>query len=378
MTAANKKISILYIDDEEDNLLSFKATFRRDYDILTANSSAQGLNILNNQTVNIIIADQRMPLSTGVEFFDIVRTAHPDPVRILLTGYTDVEAIIDAINKGQIFRYIKKPWDKLELQTAIKNAFEVYTTRQNLKIKIQELQRTNDELNRFVYSTSHDLRSPLASVMGVLNLAKMEGSVKDPNGYMDMIESCVNKMDFFIIKVIEYYKSVRVDESHEMVDLEKLATESIDLCRMQNPAIVFDLQVNQAIPFWSDAFRLSVILNNLISNAVKYQKPGEPEPYVKLVIDVDDKEAVILIEDNGVGIIEDHLNNVFKMFFRSNFSVTGLGIGLYIVKEALTRIGGEISVDSTYGVGTSFRVKVPNMRPVKKVEEVFNHSQINS
>lgn len=371
MTDNNKKICVLYVDDEEDNLLSFRATFRRNYDILTATSSAHGLKVLNNNTVHVIIADQRMPQSTGVEFFDIVRTAFPDPVRILLTGYTDVEAIIDAINKGQIFRYIKKPWDKLELQTSIKNAYEVYTTRQNLKIKIEELQRTNDELNRFVYSTSHDLRSPLASVMGVLNLAKMEGSVIDPNGYMGMIESCVNKMDFFIIKVIEYYKSVRVDDTYEVVDLKKLATDSIDLCRMQNPAIIFDLQVSQSNEFWSDAFRLSVILNNLISNAVKYQKPGEVNPYVKLIIKTSDKDAEIIIEDNGVGIVEDHLNNVFKMFFRSNFSVTGLGIGLYIVKEALTRIGGEIFVDSSYGVGTSFRVKVPNMKPVAELEQAL-------
>ena len=97
-----------------------------------------------------------------------------------MTGYTDVEAIIDAINKGQIFRYIKKPWDELELKTAIENAYEVYATRQQLKNKIEELEKSNDELNRFVYSTSHDLRSPLASVMGVLNLAKMEKSVARP------------------------------------------------------------------------------------------------------------------------------------------------------------------------------------------------------
>ncbi|CAA9514675.1 MAG: FIG00907945: hypothetical protein [uncultured Segetibacter sp.] len=202
----------------------------------------------------------------------------------------------------------------------------------------------------------------------MLNLAKMEGSVIDPNGYMGMIESCVNKMDFFIIKVIEYYKSVRVDEAIEIINLEKLAAESIDLCRMQNPAIVFDVNVNQQCEFKADSFRLSVILNNLISNAVKYQKPGEHYPLVKLMIGVNEKEADILIEDNGVGIIEDHLNNVFKMFFRSNFSVKGLGIGLYIVKEALTKIGGEISVESTYGVGTSFRLRVPNLASVNENE----------
>lgn len=361
MTDRDKKIIVLYIDDEEDNLFSFKAAFRRDYEVLTASSSAQGLHVLNNKAVHVIIADQRMPNSTGVEFFDIVRNAFPDPIRILLTGFTDVEAIIDAINKGQIFRYIKKPWDQLELRTTIRNAYEVYATRQNLKVKVQELERTNDELNRFVYSTSHDLRSPLASIMGVLNLAKMENSVVDPNGYMGMIESCINKMDFFIIKVIEYYKSVRVDETFESIDLAKLAWDSIDLCRMQNPAIVFEVKTNQQREFKSDSFRLSVILNNLISNAVKYQKPGETNPSVKISIDVNERGADILIKDNGVGIIEDHVNNVFKMFFRSNFTVTGLGIGLYIVKEALTRIGGEISVESTYGEGTSFRLQIPSM-----------------
>src|ERR1043165_1977914 len=128
MSIPEKKIRVLFVDDEPNNLLAFKASFRRIYEVFTASSAAEGLLVLNDNPVHVIVADQRMPQSTGVEFFDIVRTAHPDPIRILLTGYTDVEAIVDAINKGQIFRYIKKPWDELELQTAIKNAFEVYAT----------------------------------------------------------------------------------------------------------------------------------------------------------------------------------------------------------------------------------------------------------
>lgn len=356
------RISVLYIDDEEDNLFAFKASFRRTFNIFTASSAAEGLGILNENPIHVIIADQRMPQSTGVEFFDIVRKAHPDPIRILITGYSDIQAVIDSINKGNIFRYIKKPWNDIELETGIKNAYEVYVTKKQLKTKIEELERTNDELNRFVYSTSHDLRSPLASVMGVLNLAKMEGSVVDPNGYMGMIESCVKRMDFFIIKVIEYYKSIRVDEPYEHVEFKKLAEDSIELCRFQNPSILFDVNVNQPCEFGSDAFRISVIFNNLISNAVKYQKPGEPNPKVSITINVNEQEADILIEDNGVGIIEEHVNNVFKMFFRSNFTVTGLGIGLYIVKEALARIGGDISVQSTYGEGTSFHLKIPNLK----------------
>lgn len=356
----NNKISVLYVDDEEDNLLAFRASFRRSYEIFTANSAAQGLMVLSEKNVQVIIADQRMPQSTGVEFFDVVRKVYPDPIRILLTAYTDAEAIIDAINKGQIYRYIRKPWDELELQTTINNAYEIYSTRLNLKNKIDELERTNHELNRFVYSTSHELRSPLASIMGVLSLAKMENSVTDPNGYMRMIETCVNKIDFFILKIIDYYRSKRVDEAIEQINFTSMAENSIQICRMQNPAIHFDVQVNQQSEFKTDAFRLSVILDNLISNAVKYQKPDERKPTIKLLIDVDEKEANIQIEDNGVGIIESHLNSVFNMFFRSNGAVTGLGIGLYIVKEALTRIGGEISVQSTYNVGTCFKVKILN------------------
>ena len=365
MNINEKKIRVLYIDDEPNNLQAFQAGFRRKYHIFTAISAAEGMNILNENKVHVIIADQRMPQSTGVEFFNIIRISHPDPIRILLTGYTDAEAIIDSINKGEIYRYIKKPWDDFELQNAIQNAYDIYLTRKQLSNKIAELEKTNDELNRFVYSTSHDLRSPLASIMGIINLAKMENSVDDPNNYLGMVESCVNRMDVFIIKIIEYYKSIRVEEQLEKINFEDLLKNSVELCRMQNRAVQFIINVNQPIEFKGDAFRISVIINNLVSNAVKYQKSTEPNPMVKLNVEVDENKAIIQIEDNGIGIIDQHLNNIFKMFFRSTNNVTGLGIGLYIVKEALTRIGGEISVQSVIGAGTTFQLEIPNFIRLK-------------
>ena len=356
----DEKISVLYIDDESNNLLSFQATFRRRYKVLTATSAAEGMGILNDQDVHVIIADQRMPHSTGVEFFNIVRKAFPKPIRILLTGYTDVEAIIDAINHGEIYRYIKKPWDEYELQTAIQNAYEIFITRDKLEKKISELQKANDELNRFIYSTSHDLRSPLASVMGILNLAHMENSVQDPNGYLEMIEICVNKMDTFIQKIIEYYKSIRVEDEYNKIDFQVLLDDSIRLFRMQKPDIEYVVDVDQPVDFINDSFRMSVIIDNLISNAVKYQKPQEQNPRIEITVKTTSEKAVIKIEDNGIGILDQHLNNIFKMFFRSTNSVNGLGIGLYIVKEALLRIGGDISVHSEYGHGTAFTLEIPN------------------
>jgi signal transduction histidine kinase len=109
--------------------------------------------------------------------------------------------------------------------------------------------------------------------MGILNLARMENSVVDPNNYFGMVETCVNKMDAFIQKIIEYYKSIRVEEEHSEIDFEEALEESIEICRMQRPEVKFNLNIDQQVKFVNDSFRVSIILDNLISNAVKYQKP---------------------------------------------------------------------------------------------------------
>jgi two-component system, sensor histidine kinase and response regulator len=201
----------------------------------------------------------------------------------------------------------------------------------------------------------------------------MENSVDDPNNYLGMIETCVNKMDIFIQKIIEYYKSIRVDDEKTEIDFTKLLKESVEICKMQKPEVEFNVNVEQPVRLVNDVFRISIIIDNLISNAVKYQKPTSNNPQVNISVKVDEYKAVIEIEDNGIGIVEEHLNNIFKMFFRSTSHVNGLGIGLYIVKEALSRLGGDISVVSTYGVGTLFRIVIPNLtvqEPAAAVENV--------
>jgi two-component system sensor histidine kinase/response regulator len=137
--------------------------------------------------------------------------------------------------------------------------------------------------------------------------------------------------------------------------------ECIANFKPQNTAIEFQLNIDQPVDFKGDTFRISVILNNLISNAVKYQKPDETNPKVNLTVKVEPHKATIWIEDNGIGILSEHLNNIFKMFFRSkNNNKPGSGIGLYIVKEALNKIGGTINVESKYGEGTQFEITIPN------------------
>lgn len=140
------KINVLYLDDEENNLFSFKATFRFKYNVFTALTGAEALDIIRKNDIQIIITDQRMPEMTGVEFLERVIEIKPDPMRILLTGYTDMGAVVDAINKGKIFHYLNKPWREEELTETISRAFEIYQNKKNIIDQKSKLEISNEQL----------------------------------------------------------------------------------------------------------------------------------------------------------------------------------------------------------------------------------------
>jgi response regulator RpfG family c-di-GMP phosphodiesterase len=124
-----KNVNVLYVDDEINNLNSFKATFRRNFNITTAESADEALKILEKETVHVILSDQRMPKTTGIEFFEKIQNIYPNPIRILITGYTDINAVIDAINRGQVYKYLTKPWIEDDVKIFVEKAFEVYRLR---------------------------------------------------------------------------------------------------------------------------------------------------------------------------------------------------------------------------------------------------------
>ncbi len=142
----DKKINILYVDDEMNNLISFKATFRIKYNVFTAEGGAEAIKVLENNEINIIITDQRMPNMTGVEFLESILETYPEPMRILLTGYADMNAVIDAVNKGKIFHYLSKPWNEEELDMTIQRAYEIYNTRREDKMQTEKLEISNEQL----------------------------------------------------------------------------------------------------------------------------------------------------------------------------------------------------------------------------------------
>lgn len=142
----SKDIRILYIDDEVHNLQAFRANFRRDFKVLTAESGPEGLEIVRSEELNIILTDQRMPEMTGIEFLVEVQKINPEPMRILITGYSDINAVIDAINRGQVYRYLNKPWHYEDLKATILSAHEVFMLRRENKELIEKLERANEQL----------------------------------------------------------------------------------------------------------------------------------------------------------------------------------------------------------------------------------------
>ncbi|MEK7729189.1 MAG: adenylate/guanylate cyclase domain-containing protein [candidate division KSB1 bacterium] len=140
--------TILYVDDEEHNLISFKACFRREYKILTAIGGDEGLEIMRHHDVDLIITDQRMPKMTGIQFLERILSEYPDTVRMILTGFSDVEAIIGAINSGRVLRYVSKPWDENDLRTAIENARQLLELSKSNKALLFTLQKKVEEQER--------------------------------------------------------------------------------------------------------------------------------------------------------------------------------------------------------------------------------------
>jgi two-component system, sensor histidine kinase and response regulator len=357
-----EKIKILYVDDEQNNLIAFFSYFRKEYEVYTALSAAIANDLLRKTEMNIIVSDQRMPGTTGVEFLEQTIHAQPNAVRILITGQSDLEVVVEAINRGQIAKYVQKPWDWEKLSLTIENCVLKYKSQTELQHKNKELQNANEKLNRLLFILSHDLRAPLMSILGIVHLAKTNKDALTEENYLNLIEKCILKLDGFVKNIITYYKNSSVDHANEQIDFTKLVNDVFTALSNQDRNVTFQSDIQQKDVFFGDPFRMSIIFNNIVSNAIKYQNPDANHNSVNVKILADKNCANVSISDNGIGISHEHIDNIFNLFFRVNNSKEkdGTGIGLYIVKEALEKIGGTINVVSTPNMGTSFNMIIPN------------------
>ena len=236
-----------------------------------------------------------------------------------------------------------------------------------------ELKKTNFELDSFVYRASHDLRAPLRSVLGLLNLIKIESDDAQKMTYIGLAEKSINKLDSFILDLTNFSRNTRLEIKKEPIDFESVIAECIEnLKYMENADHVKSIvQIHQSEPYLSDFGRMVILFQNLISNAIKYQRPYI-DSYVKVKIDVSPSGVDIEVEDNGKGISKEYLDKIFEMFFRASEDSYGSGLGLYITKQVVEKLLGKITVESVFNEGTRFKIWLPHL--IKKDEALLELS----
>lgn len=236
------------------------------------------------------------------------------------------------------------------------------TTEEKLKMTNRQLRKTNVELDNFVYKVSHDLRAPIASVLGLVNLAKKENKFDTLRKYFEMVGKSAVQQDMFIKDILDISRNSRLIVDRKKIDWEEIIEDTFDQLKYSEEDKAIDKKVNISgkVIFYSDQRRIKVIFNNLISNAIRYS--NGKDPMIEINIKTDREKAEIVIADNGAGIDKKHQKRVFDMFYRATDSNAGSGLGLYIVKESIDKLNGNIDLESEPGKGTRFTISLPNLK----------------
>lgn len=230
--------------------------------------------------------------------------------------------------------------------------------------KNDELQKINRELDRFIYSLSHDLKSPLSSIQGLAAIGKLTDDEEEIRKCFNLIEDRVKAQEFFIKEIIEIYRNNRVEMKREEFCLRDVVDEVVKESSYQPKAdlIEFSVDIDHSLVINTDKTRLKSILYNLISNAIKYHDFRKEHRTIRLSAQSEGDELQLQIEDNGLGIGEEHLPHIFKMFYRASSDSKGSGLGLYIVKEVIVKLHATIDVASELGHGTTFTLRFSGNR----------------
>jgi PAS domain S-box-containing protein len=277
-------------------------------------------------------------------------------IRLLTTNKEVVWATINV-------SIIRDDPDNTYLIVHIQNINETKKYQEKIITQNEELVKINKELDSFVYKASHDLRAPLTSILGLVNLAD---KYSDTNPalveYFNHIRKSVTKLDEFVKELIDHSRNIRLAVKIEAINFQELIEDVFQNLNYMEAASLIKrhIEITSNSVFHSDKTRLKVIFSNLIANAIRYHHLPN-DPFIKITVDNNNKEAVIFVEDNGKGIEAHHLDKIFDMFYRATDDKSGSGLGLYIVKETIEKLKGSIEVTSKYGKGTFFKITIPNV-----------------
>ena len=351
----------------KDNERKFRALIENSYDIIAILSEDFKIKFVSD-SANRILGYKTDEL-LGKSVFELIHPDEMDMVSVFLSNtlanpgknFTNEELKIRT-QKGEMLYSEVVAVNLLEdaVISGIIINFHDITKR---KFTEMELLNTNFELDSFVYKASHDLKAPLRSVMGLIKLARLESKDANQNMYLDMMNKSVISLDSFIKDLTQFSRNSRMEIEAKEIDFNKIIEEALgNLKFMDNAdAITINKKFKFESDFYSDITRISTIINNLLSNAIKYHRFENNNPFINIIIEINKERALFIVEDNGLGIDSVHVDKVFEMFYRASESSYGSGLGLYIVKNAVSKLRGTIQLKSALNEGTKFTVEIPNL-----------------
>jgi signal transduction histidine kinase len=378
-----KETFILFLDDEEKVRNSIARMFANEtYGVAVAGNFLEAMEILSREKIKVVLSDQRMPDIVGVEFLRRVRVQYPDIVRILFTAYADLLAAEQAINVGEVFRFISKPWHPDELKATVIGAMYHYDLvaenrrmLESIKAKNEELQLANCKLKvlydiqkEFSSTLSHELRTPLASIKAAIDIV-ISGTAGEPTpdqrNFLGRAKDNVDRLNRLINDILDlaHLESGKASLSVQAGDLNKTIQSVVETQESVARAKGLDLKVSldpqiPVLPFDSD--KIIQVLNNLISNAIKFTAKGGIT--VESIGHVESNHVEVRVQDTGAGIKKEDLAKLFEKFQQlgeAHSKHSGTGLGLAICKEIMHQHGGKTGVTSKVGEGSCFYFILP-------------------
>ncbi len=364
-------LNILILEDIEEDVELIRHVLKKaglEFEIKQVDNRESFIQALGDYNADVILSDHSLPQFNSVDALAICKQRGSQVPFILVTGAVSEEFAVSCLKQGADDYVLKS--NLARLPNAITNSLRQkeaeqakIRSAQALQKQNAELKKINKELDSFVYSVSHNLRAPLMSVLGLLDLARHENHQEgELDQYFEMMESSIHKLDETVKEILDYSRNARQNLTIEKIDLASMINDQFQKMQFMSGSdtIAREINIQENVPFYADSYRLSVILNNLISNSIKYFDPNKKDPFIRIAAEINNDSATIEFSDNGIGIEERYLAKVFDMFFRATEKNRGAGLGLYIVKEAVEKLHGSIFVESTVGAGTVFRLQIPN------------------
>jgi signal transduction histidine kinase len=365
-------IKILMLEDQEDDAELIKRALQKgglNFEALRVDAKDTFVHAIEHFQPDVIISDHALPQFDSLEALKVRKERLPNTPFILVTGAVSDEFAVQCIKLGADDYILKSNLSRLS--ASVKNAIEYHElilTKKRDAAALQEqnarLVKVNSEIDFFVYSVSHNLRAPLASILGLVNVARLEVKAQEfnPTGYLNLIEQSIQKLDNTIKEILHYSRNERTEIVPESIDFPSLVRECLERIQYlpNYSRIEIITSFSDQIQFRSDIYRLTTILSNLFSNSVVFMDEGKLKNTLYINVFTNSKSVEIEVKDNGIGIHPKHQHHVFKMFYRGTEKSNGAGLGLYIVHETIKKLQGTISFISDYGLQTTFRISIPN------------------